>query len=133
MKNFIINVIKIGTLFLGCYAAAIYFSWISFILLIIYLEIHSRFFKFISALHMEIDIYKQINEATDKDYLTQLDKFIDMDIAKIGKDSDEIRAIKAKLFNTTIEEYEKKQFESFLLLKKYVKQRLNELNNIKDE
>ena len=35
-----------------------------------------------------MDIHKQIKESTDIEYLKELDRYVDMDIESIGKDSD---------------------------------------------
>ena len=62
---------------------------------------------------MEIDIYKHIKETNDIEYLKELDKYVDIDIENIGKDSDVIKKMKAKMRNITIEEMEKQSLDGF--------------------
>ena len=50
-----------------------------------------------------------------------------MDIDNIGKDSDVIKKMKAKMRNMSIEEMEKQQMEGFLNLKKKIQNRISEL------
>lgn len=73
------------------------------------------------------DINKDIEKSTDIDYLKELERYVDMDIDDIGKDSDVIKKMKAKMRNMSIEEMEKQQKEGFLNLKKKIQNRISEL------
>lgn len=73
------------------------------------------------------DINKDIEKSTDIDYLKELERYVDMDIDNIGKDSDVIKKMKAKMRNMSIEEMEKQQKEGFLNLKKKIQNRISEL------
>ena len=73
------------------------------------------------------DINKDIEKSTDIDYLKELERYVDMDIDNIGKDSDVIKKMKAKMRNMSIEEMEKQQMEGFLNLKKKIQNRISEL------
>ena len=75
-----------------------------------------------------MDIHKQIKESTDIEYLKELDKYVDMDIESIGKDSDVIKQMKAKMRNITVEEMEKQNLDGFNDLKKRIKNRILELS-----
>jgi hypothetical protein len=75
-----------------------------------------------------MDIHKQIKESTDIEYLKELDKYVDMDIESIGKDSDVIKQMKAKMRNITVEEMEKQNLDGFNDLKKRIKNRISELS-----
>lgn len=75
-----------------------------------------------------MDIHKQIKESTDIEYLKELDKYVDMDIESIGKDSDVIKQMKVKMRNITVEEMEKQNLDGFNDLKKRIKNRISELS-----
>ena len=75
-----------------------------------------------------MDIHKQIKESTDIEYLKELDKYVDMGIESIGKDSDVIKQMKAKMRNITVEEMEKQNLDGFNDLKKRIKNRISELS-----
>jgi hypothetical protein len=75
-----------------------------------------------------MDIHKQIKESTDIEYLKELDKYVDMDIESIGKDSDVIKQMKAKMRKITVEEMEKQNLDGFNDLKKRIKNRILELS-----
>lgn len=75
-----------------------------------------------------MDIHKQIKETTDIEYLKELDRYVDMDIENIGKDSDVIKQMKAKMRNITVEEMEKQNLDGFNDLKKRIKNRISELS-----
>jgi hypothetical protein len=75
-----------------------------------------------------MDIRKQIKESTDIEYLKELDKYVDIDIENIGKDSDVIKQMKAKMRNITVEEMEKQNLDGFNDLKKRIKNRILELS-----
>lgn len=75
-----------------------------------------------------MDIHKQIKESTDIEYLKELDRYVDMDIESIGKDSDVIKQMKAKMRNITVEEMEKQNLDGFNDLKKRIKNRISELS-----
>lgn len=75
-----------------------------------------------------MDIHKQIKESTDIEYLKELDRYVDMDIESIGKDSDVIKKIKAKMRNITVEEMEKQNLDGFNDLKERIKNRISELS-----
>lgn len=77
---------------------------------------------------MEIDIYKHIKETNDIEYLKELDKYVDIDIENIGKDSDVIKKMKAKMRNITIEEMEKQSLDGFNDIKERIKNRIKELS-----
>jgi hypothetical protein len=74
-----------------------------------------------------VDINKDIEKSTDIEYLKELEKYVDMDIDNIGKDSDVIKKMKAKMRNLSVEEMEKQQKEGFLNLKKKIQNRISEL------
>jgi hypothetical protein len=73
------------------------------------------------------DINEHIEKSTDIDYLKELEKYVDMDIDNIGKDSDVIKKMKAKMRNISVEEMEKRQQEGFLKLKMKIQNRISEL------
>ena len=73
------------------------------------------------------DINKDIEKSTDIDYLKELERYVDMDIDNIGKDSDVIKKMKAKMRNLSVEEMEKQQKDGFLNLKKKIQNRISEL------
>lgn len=73
------------------------------------------------------DINKDIEKSTDVDYLKELERYVNVDIDNIGKDSDIIKKMKAKMRNMSIEEMEKQQMEGFLNLKKKIQNRISEL------
>jgi hypothetical protein len=73
------------------------------------------------------DINKDIEKSTDIEYLKELEKYVDMDIDNIGKDSDIIKKMKSKMRNLSVEEMEKQQKEGFLNLKKKIQNRISEL------
>jgi hypothetical protein len=73
------------------------------------------------------DINKDIEKSTDIEYLKELERYVDMDIDNIGKDSDVIKKMKAKMRNLSVEEMEKQQKEGFLNLKKKIQNRISEL------
>jgi hypothetical protein len=73
-----------------------------------------------------MDIIKDIRKETNVDYLTQLDKFIDMDIENIGKNN--LINEKVALMNgMTLEEYNEKQLIRFKELKSEVQKRIEKL------
>jgi hypothetical protein len=73
------------------------------------------------------DINKDIEKSTDVEYLKELERYVDMDIDNIGKDSDVIKKMKAKMRNLSVEEMEKQQKEGFLNLKNKIQKRISEL------
>ena len=75
-----------------------------------------------------MDIHKQIKESTDIEYLKELDRYVDMDIESIGKDSDVIKKIKAKMRNITVEDMDKQNLDGFNDLKERIKNRISELS-----
>lgn len=79
----------------------------------------------------EFDINKDIETSTDINYLKELEKYVDMDIDNIGKDSDVIKKVKAKMRNISVEEMEKQQLKGFIHLKKKIQNRISELENKK--
>lgn len=83
--------------------------------------------KFNEGLEYHSFANKDIEKSTDIDYLKELERYVDMDIDNIGKDSDVIKKMKAKMRNMSIEEMEKQQMEGFLNLKKKIQNRISEL------
>ena len=75
-----------------------------------------------------MDIYKQIKETTDIEYLKQLDKYVDMDIKNIGTESDVIKNMKAKMRGISVQEMEKQNLDGFNDLKERIKNRISELS-----
>ncbi len=75
----------------------------------------------------QLDIYKQIEYTTDIEFLKELDRYVDMDIDNIGKDSIVIKNMKAKMRNVSIEEMEKQQLVGFIDIKLKIKNRISEL------
>lgn len=73
------------------------------------------------------DIYSDIENTTDIDYLIKLSNYVDEDIWNIGKDSDIIKLMKAKMINTTVDEMEKKQLDYFNDLKIKIKNRISKI------
>jgi len=73
------------------------------------------------------DIYQEIASATDIEYLKELNKYVDMDIANIGKESEVIRKMKSKMHGLSPEDYDKKQMTGFTDLKNKIQQKINEL------
>ena len=73
------------------------------------------------------DINKDIEKSTDINYLKELERYVDMDIDNIGKDSDVIKKMKAKMRNMSIEEMEKQQMDGFLSIKNKIQNRISEL------
>ncbi len=76
---------------------------------------------------MTIDLYKQIAENTSINFLENLIRFVDMDIANLGKDSLAIKTMKAKMRNISVKTMEEQQLKYFLDLKKRIQDRINEL------
>jgi len=74
-----------------------------------------------------MDIYKQIKNETDVEYLTQLEKYVDIDISNIGSDSEVILKMKADMYDITPEKYLEKQRETFTKLKKTIQDRIKSL------
>jgi hypothetical protein len=74
-----------------------------------------------------MDIYFEIENSTSIEFLTELEKFVDIDIDNIGKDSDIIKEMKAKMRNMSIEQMEKTQLNGFTKLKKTIQDRITEL------
>jgi hypothetical protein len=74
-----------------------------------------------------MDIYKQIKNETDVEYLTQLEKYVDMDISNIGSDSEKMLKIKADMIGVTPEKYLEKQRDTFTKLKETIQKRIKEL------
>ena len=85
--------------------------------------------EFLKKENNSFDINKDIEESTDIEYLKELEKCIDIDISNIGKDSEIIRKMKAKMRNTTPDEYDEKQRKGFANLKKKVQDRIKELES----
>ena len=77
-----------------------------------------------------MDIYKQIKNETDVEYLTQLEKYVDMDISNIGSDSEAILKMKAKMAGVTPEKYLEKQRDTFTKLKETIQKRIKTLNSL---
>lgn len=73
------------------------------------------------------DIYSQIENSTDINFLKKLEEYVNMDIENIGKDSDIIKKMKADMRNISIEEMEKRQYDGFLKLKEHIQNRIKEL------
>ncbi len=80
----------------------------------------------------EQDIIKQVETSNDLDYLRELDRYVDMDIASVGNESDVIKQMKAKMFNMTVEERERKMLEFFQLLKNKIAERISILSKKND-
>lgn len=77
-----------------------------------------------------MNIYKDIKNSTDLNYLKELDKYVDMDIENVGNESDVIKKMKLKIHNlSSIEEMEKKQIDGLMNLKHRIKKRIQELEN----
>jgi len=74
-----------------------------------------------------MDIYFEIENSNDVEYLTELEKFVDIDIANVGKDSDVIKGMKAKMVNMSVEQMEEERMDEFLKLKKTIQDRISEL------
>ena len=74
-----------------------------------------------------MDIYFEIENSNDIEYLTELEKFVDIDIANVGKDSDVIKGMKAKMVNMSVEQMEEERMDEFLKLKKTIQDRISEL------
>jgi len=75
----------------------------------------------------EYNINQHIEQSSDIEYLREIEKYVDMDIENIGKDSDVIKKMKAKMRNLSIEEMEKQQREGFLNLKRKIQNKISEL------
>ena len=74
----------------------------------------------------KFDIYKQINESTDIDFLKELLIYVDMDINNIGKnENDIIIKQKEEMYNLPIEKVYKKQLDGFTDLKNKIQKRIN--------
>jgi len=56
-----------------------------------------------------MDIYQQIKDSTDLEFLKELKSLVDIDINNIGSDSDIIKKMKANMRNTSVEDMEKKR------------------------
>jgi hypothetical protein len=77
-----------------------------------------------------MDIYKQIKNETDVEYLTQLEKYVDMDISNIGSDSEKMLKIKADMIGVTPEKYLENQRDTFTKLKETIQKRIKTLNSL---
>ena len=71
--------------------------------------------------------HKQIKNETDVEYLTQLEKYVDIDISNIGSDSEAILKMKADSIGVTPEKYVEKQRHTFTKLKETIQKRIKEL------
>lgn len=72
-------------------------------------------------------IHQQIAENTSINFLENLEKFVDMDIANLGKESLKIKTMKAKMWNTSVKAMEERQLKYLLDLKEKIQKRINEL------
>jgi len=73
------------------------------------------------------DIYSDIENSTDIEYLTELEKYVDIDIKKFNNTSDAIKKMKAKMRNMSVEDMEKEQLESLTKLKNKIQERIKEI------
>jgi hypothetical protein len=85
------------------------------------------FKKFNLEENNSFDIYSDIKNSTDIKYLKELEKYVDMDIENIGKDSEVIKKMKAKMRNMSVEQMDKQQMDGFLDLKNKIQKRISEL------
>lgn len=76
-----------------------------------------------------MDIYQQIKDSTDLDFLKELNSLVDIDINNIGSDSDIIKKMKANMRNTSVENMEKKQLSGLMYIKKKIEKRILKLQN----
>ena len=74
-----------------------------------------------------MSLYQQIKDETDIEYLTQLDKYVDIDIANIGAEGETLLKMKAKMHNLTPEAFLEKQRKELNKLKQTIQNRINEL------
>jgi hypothetical protein len=73
-----------------------------------------------------MDVLKDIQSQTNVEYLTQLDKFIDIDISNIDKNS-LIAKMVAESNGMTLKEYNEKRLIEFQKLKDEIQKRITEL------
>lgn len=74
-----------------------------------------------------IDIYEQIEQSTDVDFLNQLKYHVDMDIESLKNESDVIKIMKAKIQNITVLEMENLRAQYLDNLKKAIQNKLLQL------
>lgn len=79
-------------------------------------------------MYISVDYIKQIGESTSVDSLKQLEKYVDIDIANIGKDSDVIKKMKADMYGISYEEIGEKQLAGFMDMKTKIHNRISELS-----
>ena len=78
-----------------------------------------------------MNIKKDIKNATDIDYLKQLNNYIDMDIENVDKDSHIISKMKADREGVSIEDYKKKLLKHLNKIKKLTLNQINEIEKNK--
>jgi len=76
-----------------------------------------------------MDIYQQIKDSTDLDFLKELKSLVNIDINNIGSDSDIIKKMKANMRNTLVKDMEKKQLSGLMDIKKKIEKRILKLQN----
>lgn len=74
-----------------------------------------------------IDPIKHISETNDVEYLTALDRFVDIDIANLSKQSDFEIKLKEDMFGKPIEELNQISLGLFNRMKDAIKKRLEYL------
>ena len=79
---------------------------------------------------MNIDIEKDIKTSIDVEYLTDMNRYIDIDIANLDTKSTYQRKIEASMYSITPEKYEAEQRKAFVHLKDLIAKRLEELNKV---
>lgn len=93
------------------------------------------FQQFNKKLSMEIDVFKQIKESTDIDYLNQLSGFVDMDIANANKldadPDDPMTKIKEEMYGLPISKVKEIQLKGFGKMKIAIQKRIKKLSKNK--
>ena len=72
---------------------------------------------------------ENVKHAVTLEYLVQLEKWVDTDISNVGKDSDVIKQMKAKMHGLSVEELDEKQLKDLTDLKNAIQKRITELKN----
>ena len=75
----------------------------------------------------EFDINIDIEKSTDVEYLKELEKHIDDDIANIGTGNYKLREMKAKMRNMSVEDLEKQQLYTLTKLKLQITDKISKL------
>lgn len=80
--------------------------------------------KIFESVNYANDIFYDINNSFDINYLKELESHVDTDLSNIGKESSIIRTMKAKMRGITPEEMDKQALEGFTKIKSAIQDRI---------